>query len=109
MSNFIPNITKEDLNRIIDRDFPVESHAKIKAAFDKVKSKEKLRVIAACLKKSSCNADRAIYELNNADGFWREIISDAEYPKVKKSRNLTEQQISEKQQQQYMQWFNKPK
>ena len=107
MSQFIPEITEEDITRILERDFPAGSHSEIREAFNKVQTQEKLRVIAACLKNSNRDIGRLLNELENANGFWREIISEAEYPKVRKARNMTEQQISEKRRLQYEQWFGK--
>lgn len=107
MSKYIPTITEDDITRILERDFPKGSHAEIREAFDTVQTQEKLRVIAACLKISNKDTGKLLNEINHANGFWREIIGEAEYPKVRKSRNMTEQQISEKQKHQYEQWLQK--
>jgi len=106
MTQYIPNIEPEDVERIINREFPSEDHANIKKLICQITVNEKNRVIVACLKNANKNLSKLINQLEEANGYWREIISEAEYPKIKKSRNLTEEEIHEKMKTQYLKWLN---
>ena len=102
MPHFIPTVTEQDVERILQRDFPEEHHGRIRELIEKIEVTEKWRVVAACLKISGGDLKKIQVDLGYANGFWRESIYEAEYPKVKKVRNLTKEQIEEKQKNQYM-------
>ena len=106
MGQFIPNVSEEDVERILNREFPAENHAEIKKIIANIDVREKARVIIACFKNANKDYSKLINELTNAEGYWREIISAAEYPKIKKARRLTEDEINEKMKEQYLKWFN---
>ena len=107
MSAFIPKVSEADLERLIARDFPSEHHETIRDTISRLEVREKNRVVAACLKNANGNIERLNQDLADASGYWRELISEAEYPKVKKARNLSKEQIREKQREQYLAWFSK--
>ncbi len=107
MEQFIPKVSENDAKRILKREFPVELHDEINKLIAKVTVREKLRVVVACIKNANRNYSKLLNALENADGYWREEISEAEYPKIKKARNLTNDEISEKRKNQYLLWFNK--
>ena len=107
MGQYIPKVSPNDIERIIVRDFPPESHDEIRLTIKQINPHEKNRVIVACLKNSKGNLERLINEFENAEGYWREIISEVEYPKIKKAWNLTKDQINDKMKEQYLKWFNK--
>ena len=107
MGQFIPNVSEEDVERILNREFPAEQHAEIKKLIANVTVQEKSRVVIACIKNANNDYSKLVNELENANGYWREIISEAEYPKIKKARNLTDDEINEKRKEQYLLWFNK--
>jgi hypothetical protein len=106
MSQYIPQVTDEDIERLISRDFPPETHDEIWQLTASVTVHERLRVIAACLKNANGRIKLLRGELYNADGYWREAISEAEYPKIKKASRYSDAEIHEKQKQQYLKWFN---
>ena len=106
MAQYIPEVTEKDIDRLIARDYRSEEHNEIQRLLPSVTVRERLRVIAACLKIGGGNFSKLKGELLNADGYWREIITEAEYPKIKKARKYIETEIHEKQKQQYLKWFN---
>jgi hypothetical protein len=107
MGQFIPTVTEADVERILKRDFPAELHGEMMELFSQVDVREKPRVLVACMKNASGDCARLRQELGNASGYCREIISEAEYPKIKKSRNFTADEINEKRRAKYLQWFNR--
>jgi hypothetical protein len=75
--------------------------------------REKPRGILACLKNARGKIDELKGELGNAEGYWREIIGEAEYPNYTKKmfridRLPAEEQerIIEKDKRQYLEWLN---
>ena len=106
MDQFIPTVTKKDVERILTRDYLPEKHEEIRLLISNITCQEKYRVTVACFKNSNKDFKRLVYELNNADGYWREAIADAEYPKIKKAKQLTDGEINEKRKVLYLQWFN---
>ena len=107
-----PNVTLKDVERVVSRDFPAENCAEILELIDAVEVRENARVILACLKNSGGDLVRLKNELRNAEGYWRETISEAEYPgyskKVFRSADLTaedRQGIYKKDWEQYSEWL----
>ncbi len=107
-----PDVTSDDVERIVSRDFPAESRAAILDLIDAVTVREKDRVVLACLKVSDGDVSRLKGNLENAPDYWREIISEAEYPGASKQRsNLTDATVEVKEQvyaadwSQYVEWL----
>ena len=114
MPQYIPEVTEADIERIVRRDYPPEVHAQIHKWIDAVEMREKTRVIMACLKNSAGDLKHLEGDLHNATGWWREIISDAEYPNYTKKmfhidRLSAEEQerIIEKDKVQYLEWLHR--
>jgi hypothetical protein len=107
-----PDVTSDDVRRIVSRDFPAESRAAIFDLIDAVTVREKDRVVLACLKVSDGDLSRLTGNLENAPGYWREIISEAEYPGASKQWSKLADAPVEKQEQvyaadwsQYVEWL----
>ena len=106
MTQYIPEVSEKDIDRLIARNYKSEDHDEIRKLLPDVTVRERLRVIAACLKIGGGDLTKLKGELLNANGYWREIISEAEYPKIKKASKYSKSEIHEKQKQQYLKWFN---
>ena len=107
MTQYIPEVSENDIDRLIARDYKSEELDEIRQLLLDVTARERLRVIAACLKIGDGDFSKLKGELLNADGYWREIITEAEYPKIKKASKYSKSEIHEKQKQHYLKWFNK--
>ena len=105
MSQYTPTVTDEDVERLLKRDYLHETHDEIRSLFISVTIRERLRVIAACLKNAGGDLELLKAQLSTANGYWRETISEAEYPRVKKASRYTETEIHDKQREQYLSWF----
>jgi hypothetical protein len=113
MPQYVPTVSDQDVARIVRRDYPVELHAVIHRMIQCVDVREKPRVILACLKNASGDVEKLKGELVNAEGYWREIISEAEYPNYTKKMfrmdrlSVEEQErIIERDKNQYLNWLN---
>ena len=107
MSKFVPSVNEADVERLLNRDYPSETHDELTQLFASVTVGERLRVIVACLKNGDGEPGRLEAQLSSANGYWRETISEAEYPKIEKGARLTKDEIHEKQKRQYLEWFNR--
>lgn len=76
----IPNVSFEDVERIVDRDFRPEDRAALRRFIGESSLSEKARVILACLKLADGDLSRAEDALRDAATDWRDVISAAEYP-----------------------------
>jgi hypothetical protein len=84
VAQYVPTVSERDIERVVRRDYPPDLHAAIHEMIRGVEVREKARVIMACLKNANGNFQKLKGELTNADGWWREIISEAEYPNYTK-------------------------
>jgi len=75
-----PSVTERDVERIVRRDYPPHLVDEILVLIETVEVREKPRVVLACLKIAGGDLDRLRGELANASGYYREILSEAEYP-----------------------------
>jgi hypothetical protein len=114
MDQYLPDVTAHDMTRVIERDFPAEVHAIILEWIRQVEVREKTRIVIAALKNSKGNLETLKGELANASGWYREIISEAEYPNYTRvmfriDRISPEEQarIIEKDKQQYLAWLQR--
>ena len=114
MTQHIPEVTEADIDRIVRRDYPPEFHDEIHERIRAVEVIDKTRVIMACLKAGKGDMNTCRGHLANASGWWREIISEAEYPNYTKvwfhdERLSTEERerIIEKDKTQYLAWLNR--
>jgi hypothetical protein len=114
MAQYVPDVTDADVERIVRRDHPPESHGAIHAMIRGVEVREKPRVILACLKNAHGDFRRLKSELAQAGGYYREIIAEAEYPNYTKKmfriENLSaeeKERIIEKDKAQYLEWLRR--
>ena len=115
MKQYVPSVSESDIERIVRRDYPSDLEAVIHEMIRSIEVREKPRVIMACLKNGNGNFEKLKGELSNASGYWREIISEAEYPNYTKKmfridRLSAEEQerIIEKDKAQYLAWLHRP-
>ena len=111
---FTPTVSDSDVDRVVARDFHPRSHAAILEKIRSITVREKPRVILACLKNARGDVAKLNNELDNSEGSWREIISEAEYPNysqmhsvLRSSATDQEAQIIEKDRLQYLAWLNR--
>jgi len=109
-----PSVSDDDVIRVVRRDYPSEDHDAIFRQIAAIEVREKPRVILACLKVAGGDTARLQKELKAASAYWREIISEAEYPmaskKWNKLRNGSDedrQQVYDDDWQQYSAWLNR--
>lgn len=110
---YTPDVTEADVERIIRRDYPAEAHDTIREMVRGVTVREKPRVILSCLKNAKGDLQKLKGELTNADGWYREIISEAEYPnytkvmfRIDRLPPGEEERIIEKDKAQYLKWLH---
>ena len=114
VAQFVPKVDQEDVERVLERDFPAEHWQELRKIINCLEVWEKHRVVLACIKSAAGDADKLKRNLNDATGYWREIISEAEYPHYSKKMfridKLTEKEqadIIEKDKKQYLEWLNR--
>ena len=114
MPQYTPEVTEADIERIVRRDYPPEFHDEIHEKIRAVDMVEKTRVVVACLKAGKGDMNTLRGNLANASGWWREIISEAEYPFYSKvwfhdDRLSPEEKdrIMEKDKAQYLAWLHR--
>lgn len=114
MAQYVPEVNEADIERVVRRDYPPELHAAIQEMIRGVEVVEKPRVVMACLKNGNGNFEKLKGELANASGWWREIISEAEYPnytkkwfRMDKLGEEEKQRIIEKDKDQYLAWLRR--
>jgi hypothetical protein len=116
MEQFVPNVSKSDVERIIQRDFPHDEQEEIRGLVRKLDVREKARVALACLKNSDGDLRKLRYYLAEASGYYREHIGEAEYPNYVKKMfhidRLSEAEIFaifQKDKNQYLTWLHREK
>jgi hypothetical protein len=109
-----PEVTDADVERIVRRDFPAADVDRILTLAAEVDVRERPRVVLACLKLAAGNVEKLIGHFNEASGYYREILGEAEYPLAIKRwfhiDRLTEeerQQIYDADWAQYQAWFRR--
>jgi hypothetical protein len=113
MPQYEPDVTEADVERILSRDYPPEVRDTIREMTRGVTVSEKPRVILACLKNAGGDLQKLRGQLGEANGYYREIIGEAEYPNYMKAwsridRLSAEEQerIIEKDKVQYLKWLD---
>jgi len=114
MEQFVPNVSESDVERIIQRDFPLEEQKPIRELIRQVEVREKPRVVLACLKNSNGDSTKLKYYLAEASGYYREHIGEAEYPNyikkmfhIDKLSEAERSSIFEKDKNQYLAWLHR--
>jgi hypothetical protein len=113
MGQYVPEVSDSDVERVLRRDYAAEDHAAIREMIAGIEVREKTRIVMACLKNGKGDLTRLKGDLANAEGWWREIISEAEYPNYTKKMfridripEDEQQRIIEKDKAQYLKWLN---
>lgn len=75
-----PVVDMSDVERVVCRDYPPDVVAVIREQVGALDVREKARVVLACLKVAKGSYDRLGSALEDAPGYWRELLSEAEYP-----------------------------
>jgi len=114
MAQSTPDVTEADIDRIMRRDYAADLHATIQEMIRKIDVREKPRIVLACLKNGGGDMNKLKGELANAEGWWREILGEAEYPNYTKKMFRIDKlpaeeraRIIEKDANQYLEWFNR--
>ena len=115
MGQYVPSVSDADIERIVRRDYPSELHGVIHQMIGGIAVREKPRVILACLKNANGDFAKLKGDLANASGWWREIISQAEYPnytrkmfRIDRLSAEEREHIIEKDKAQYLAWLRGP-
>jgi hypothetical protein len=114
VEQYLPDVAEADVERIVRRDYAPQLQPVIGELIRAVEVREKPRVVMACLKNANGNFEKLKGELANASGWWREIISEAEYPNYTKKMFRIERlsaeervRIVEKDRDQYLAWLRR--
>lgn len=109
-----PTVDDQDVERIVRRDYPAEMVDSILGLITAVEVWEKPRVVLACLKVAGGDFDRLRKQLDDASGYWREILSEAEYPlatrRLFRLDSLSDEEVRtiyDKDWRQYSEWLNR--
>lgn len=109
-----PSVNADDVERIVRRDYPAPVVDDVLARIATVEVWEKPRVVLACLKLAGGNLDRLRANLADASGYYRELLSRAEYPLATKRwfriDRLSEDEVRaiyEKDWRQYSEWLTR--
>ena len=115
MRQFTPTVSDADVERVIRRDLPPESHEEIRTMIRQLEVREKPRVVLACLKCAGGDLQKLRGNLAEASGYYREILSEAEYPHymkkhfhIDKLSEAEQRAIIEKDRVQYLAWLHRP-
>jgi hypothetical protein len=116
--DYIPRVSRQDVLRIVSRDFPEHQTAAILSALEgygvATWHRELERVHVAILKLSAGSADHVIKYLETAKSDFREVVGLAERPRFVQLF-LSERRMSDQQLEQlklddwteYMEWLNR--
>lgn len=114
--SFIPKVSKEDVEWIIQRDYPPESHELVRAELDKCNSSgpEGQRVQLAVLRLANANRKRLLEIVVLAIIDYRDVVALAENPRSMKLDWTETRQMSDTQREQlyqddwrdYKKWFS---
>lgn len=63
MAQFIPDVSDEDVERILKRDFPVGMRGDLRQMIEDVRVREKHRVVLACKKNAGGNVQKLMNNL----------------------------------------------
>lgn len=114
MDQFVPDVNPEDVERILERDFPAEAWDELRRMIEQVQVREKDRVVLACMKSAAGDVQKLKGNLGAADGYYREILGEAEYPhytkkwfRIDKLSDAEKAKIIEKDKTQYLSWLNR--
>jgi hypothetical protein len=114
VEQFTPTVSESDVERVLRRDLPPERQNEIRAIILATEVREKPRVILACLKCAGGDIQKLKGNLADAAGYYRELISEAEYPnwtkkmfRIEKLSEAEKSKIIEKDKNQYLAWLGR--
>lgn len=114
VQQFIPEVDEKDVQRVVYRDFPPDQYTNVLELIEGSEVRGTPRVVLACLKVADGNMQELKAQLEDAIGYYREIICKAEYPnytrKATRMDRLPENEqraIIELDKSQYLAWLNK--
>jgi hypothetical protein len=109
-----PEVDERDVERILARDYAGAELGEMREMIRVLEVREKWRIVVACLKNGAGDVAKLRGELHNASGWWREIISEAEYPlatkrmfRMDKLSPDEQQAIYDKDWRQYEEWLRR--
>ncbi len=109
MADYTPTVTKEDIDRIINRDYAQKEKESVWNILERYGYGESFRVYAAALKegKGSLEKLERMIELANQD--YRDLLAAAEYPAQMKEGLFSyhSSDTIKADEKQYYDWFNK--
>jgi hypothetical protein len=106
----IPNVTADDVERIVRRDFPPDRIGEALAILGEFISENPYRVRLAALKLAAGKIERLRYEVDRANYDYRDVLVAAEYPgywKQVPTSPAEEQRIIDADWKQYEDWLNR--
>lgn len=112
VEQFVPQVSVEDVDRILKRDYPADRHAAIMRMIDDAGQGDHPRVVLACLKNAGGNMERLESQFSDAGMDWRDVIAGAEYPNYRRKALVIDQLPAAEQQaivdldrSQYLEWL----
>jgi hypothetical protein len=87
-----PEVTGQDVGRVVRRDFPKEQHGEVMVMLDEYGVErwhpERYRVQLAALKLANGNLKRLRYAIEDAKRDYRNVVAPAEYPSYLKETSI---------------------
>jgi len=110
----VPDVGEEDARRVLRRDYPEEHFEEFWETIQRLEVRFKWRVVLGGLKNAGGSVERLRGQLKDAPGYYREIISEAEYPeatrkwsRIEKLPEAERQAIYDRDQRQYEAWLRR--
>jgi len=107
-----PDVSSQDVERIVRRDFRLEQQQQVRALIDAFQFYKSPRIVLACLKNAAGDLKKLKQELKLASLDWRDVIVSAEYPvfstKMHRAGELSDDEraaIYKQDWQQYCDWL----
>ena len=93
----VPDVTIDDVFRVVSRDYSPEDQQTLRAMIEDIDTRDKARVVLACLRIADGALSRATHALDNATVDARDVIAAAEYPiylkKVERIEGLSAEEL----------------
>ncbi|MCJ7538306.1 MAG: hypothetical protein MUO88_01450 [Desulfobacterales bacterium] len=112
MSQPTPNVTKEDVARVVRRDFSEEHFDEVMSALAEYGDRESYRVMLAALKMADGNLDELRRQIELAKCDYRDVIAPAEYPgytkewsRINKMSEIEKQWVVDQDWKEYETWL----
>lgn len=114
MDQRIPVVSERDAWRVLGRDYAPDDITQLRAAIADLDATEKWRVVLACLENAAGSRERLRGMLEIAPGYWRDLISEAEYPRAMRLSNhlaqlapAEQQKVFDEDWRQYESWLTR--